>query len=209
MQDKLTLFIKAALYECISPNHIRLLIDNLSEIVSSAQEDLEAFASKDPSSSKDLNVILQTSTSFQATMHYRIANWLSKQKVNIPEKTLELYCLLISQRGKLKSGAEIHFRCSIGKRFVLDHGWGTVFGETVSIGDDCYVLGGVVLGARGIANNPKTVRHPQIGNNVQIGSFSQVLGNISIGDNAFIGTHCIVVNDVPPDTKMINKNLFV
>ncbi len=43
------------------------------------------------------------------------------------------------------SGAEIHFRSRIGARFIIDHGMGTVIGETSTIGDDCYVLGGVTL----------------------------------------------------------------
>ncbi|WP_424804682.1 serine O-acetyltransferase, partial [Pseudomonas viridiflava] len=87
----------------------------------------------------------------------------------------------ISRRGKMLSGAEIDFRSRIGSRFVIDHGVGTVIGETTVIGNDCYILGGVTLGARGISSNGAVPRHPRIGNHVQIGAFANVLGNVSVG----------------------------
>lgn len=100
------------------------------------------------------------------------------------------------------SGAEVHFRSKIGARFIIDHGVGTVIGETSIIGDDCYILGGVTLGARGISSNASTQRHPKIGNRVQIGAFASVLGSVSIGDDAFIGPGCIVTKDVPPSARV-------
>jgi serine O-acetyltransferase len=112
------------------------------------------------------------------------------------------YASLVSSRGKMLSGAELHPRCSIGKRFVLDHGVGTVFGETAVVGDDCYVLGGVTLGAIGIAANPCGKRHPTIGNRVQIGAFARIFGCVNIGDDVFIGSHCTVTSDVPAGSKV-------
>lgn len=117
----------------------------------------------------------------------------------------EYYAYLIFQRGKLKSGAEIHFKAKIGKRFILDHGYGTVFGDTTVIGNDCYILGGVTLGATGISRNSKAPRHPIVGNNVQVGCFSKVLGRINIGDNVFIGAGCTVTKDIPPNCRIVNK----
>lgn len=100
------------------------------------------------------------------------------------------------------SGAEIHFRSRIGARFIIDHGMGTVIGETSTIGDDCYVLGGVTLGARGISDNPSSPRHPTLGNRVQIGAFASVLGAIHVGDGAFIGPGCIITKDVPAAARV-------
>ena len=64
------------------------------------------------------------------------------------------------------SRAEIHPAATIGNNFVLDHGVGTVIGETSEIGDNAYILGGVILGASGISQNPSERRHPKIGDNV-------------------------------------------
>ncbi len=112
------------------------------------------------------------------------------------------YALILSSKGKLLSGAEINPYAKIGKRFILDHGIGTVIGETAEIGDDCYMLGGVILGAKGISNNPEGIRHPRIGNNVQIGSFSKLFGAITIGNNVFIGSGCVITENIP-DNYMV------
>lgn len=100
------------------------------------------------------------------------------------------------------SGAELHPSSQIGRRFILDHGFGTVFGETVSIGDDCYVLGGVTLGASGISGNPQGKRHPSIGNRVQLGAFSRIFGCVDIGDDVFIGPNCTITQNIPSGSKV-------
>ncbi|THA05923.1 serine O-acetyltransferase [Rodentibacter pneumotropicus] len=107
------------------------------------------------------------------------------------------YALFLSSKGKLLSGAEINPYARIGDRFVLDHGIGTVIGETAEIGDDAYILGGVILGAKGISSNPREPRHPKIGNNVRIGSFAKLFGKINIGNNVFIGSNCTITEDIP------------
>ena len=141
--------LKAILYECCSPIHIDAVVNSFAYkgAKNDATNDLIAFSQKDPSSSKDLNILSQTSTSFSAVLHYRLAHniYFGNSGLSVLER--EYYAYLISQRGKLRSGAEINFKTKIGKRFILDHGYGTVFGNTAVIGDDCYILGGVILGA--------------------------------------------------------------
>jgi hypothetical protein len=61
---------------------------------------------------------------------------------------------------------------------------------------DCYVLGGVVLGATGISGNLQGKRHPSVGNRVQIGAFARIFGNIVIGDDVFIAPHCVIKDDI-------------
>jgi len=109
---------------------------------------------------------------------------------------------ILSKRGKFLSGAEIHFRSNIGNRFVIDHGFGTVIGETSVIGDDCYILGGVILGATGICDNPDEPRHPVIGSRVQIGAGTSIFGRVYIGDDVFIGSKCIVTWNIPEGSEV-------
>ena len=192
--------MKASLYECCSQQSTKAILDSPAYLnaVILATEDLKAFLKKDPSASSDYLVLAQTSTSFSAVLHYRLAHSIYFKKNELLHHERENNARLISQRGKLKSGAEIHFKSRIGRNFVLDHGYGTVIGETTIIGEDCYILGGVILGAKGISLNPSESRHPIIGNNVQIGSFSSVFGKINIGDNVFIGANLCITNDIPP-----------
>lgn len=198
--------VNAALWDCCPSYFIEhVKYDGLTQIIEKAiLEDAIAFAKKDPAARKNPHHIILGYTSFRAILHYRIANLIFKHSQCNADA--ESYSSIISSRGKFLSGAELHHRSSIGRRFVLDHGVGTVIGETSIIGDDCYVLGGVTLGAFGISDNPGGKRHPTIGARVQIGAYSRIFGNICIGDDVFIGPNCIITQDIPKKTKVTLKS---
>ncbi|EAN2415285.1 serine acetyltransferase, partial [Salmonella enterica] len=128
---------------------------------------------------------------------YRISHFLYNKGLFIDAK-------IISENAKIKTGIEIHPAAIIGKRFVIDHGTGTVIGETSIIGEDCYILQSVIIGASGIANNPIGKRHPVIGNNVEIGAFVNLLGNIKIGNNVKISPRVTITKSVP-DNFIVTK----
>lgn len=202
--------ISAALWECCSPAYVRLVKADgmIDEVLEELMEDAGTFATKDPASKGDPFRIVQTYTSFRAVLHYRVAHAMVSTQADSNQASC--YASLVSSRGKLLSGAELHPCCHIGQRFVLDHGIGTVFGETASVGDDCYVLGGVTLGANGIAGNPQGKRHPSIGNRVQLGAFARIFGSVTIGDDVFVGPHCVISDDVLAGSKVtLRSNLQV
>lgn len=198
--------INAALWECCPPELIHQIRDHdiFAEIVSLTSEDALSFTNKDPASERNPLNIINSYTSFKAVLHYRIANTLLK--VSQLYEDVHSFSSILSSRGKLLSGAEIHHRSKIGRRLILDHGVGTVIGETSDIGDDCYILGGVTLGASGISNNPNGKRHPTIGNRVQIGAYSKIFGDIKIGDDVFIGPNCVISQDIPSKSKITLKS---
>lgn len=106
----------------------------------------------------------------------------------------------VSHCGRWLTGIEIHPGATIGRRFFIDHGMGVVIGETAEIGDDCTLYHGVTLG--GTSWN-KGKRHPTLGNGVVIGAGAKVLGPITVGANAKIGSNAVVVKDVPPGATAI------
>jgi carbonic anhydrase/acetyltransferase-like protein (isoleucine patch superfamily) len=108
----------------------------------------------------------------------------------------------ISEAAKVRSGVEIHPAATIGPRFVVDHGMGTVVGEDVRMGSDCYLLQGVVLGALSIADNPSGGRHPHLGDRVEVGGFGRVLGPVTVGADVVIGSHALVRTDVPAGARV-------
>lgn len=197
--------LRDALRECqgqdLDPSTNGLLEEIIDRCVATLSEDAAVFAARDPASQGEMQIIVDGYASFAAVMHYRLAHaiWYCKALDLASRKPLA--CRL-SGRGKRLSGADIHPAARIGARFILDHGYGTVIGETCSIGDDCYILNHVTLGASGIADNPSGVRHPTIGNNVEIGSHARILGPITLGDDVFISPHCLVRSDVPEGTKV-------
>ena len=200
IRDVVTNLLKAALMECCSPRFVDKTICHpcFEHAIREAEKDLDAFARKDPASQGSMEAIALGYTSYKAVAHYRLAHaMISMVPASDAERSeLDASVFLISSRGKLMSGAEIHARCQIGRRFVLDHGCGTVIGETAVLGDDCYVLGGVTLGAAGIAGNAPGKRHPTLGNRVQVGAFSRIFGCVEIGDDVFIGPHCVIKEDI-------------
>ncbi|HEY0562524.1 MAG TPA: serine O-acetyltransferase, partial [Methylophilus sp.] len=79
-------------------------------------------------------------------------------------------------------------------------GMGVVIGETAVIGDDCTLYHGVTLG--GTSWN-KGKRHPTLEQGVVIGAGAKVLGPITIGKNAKIGSNAVVVKDVPENATAV------
>jgi serine O-acetyltransferase len=77
---------------------------------------------------------------------------------------------------------------------------GIVIGETAEIGDDTTLYHAVTLG--GTSWN-KGKRHPTLGRDVVVGAGAKILGPITIGDGAKIGSNAVVVRDVPPGATAV------
>ena len=107
---------------------------------------------------------------------------------------------------KVKTGIEIHPASKMGNNFFIDHGVGTVIGETCIIGDNCYFLQNIILGSSKIAQNKNGSRHPIIGNNVEIGGYVRIFGRVTIGNNVKISPHSIIYEDVPDNHVVTIKN---
>ncbi len=106
----------------------------------------------------------------------------------------------LSHLNRFVTGVEIHPGATLGRRVFIDHGMGIVIGETATVGDDCLIYKGVVLG--GVSLN-RTKRHPQLGNGVVVGSNACILGAIDVGANARIGSGSVVVRPVPPGATVV------
>ncbi len=105
-----------------------------------------------------------------------------------------------SQFTRWLTGIEIHPGALIGKRVFIDHGMGVVIGETAEVGDDTTLYHGVTLG--GTSWN-KGKRHPTLGKGVVVGAGAKILGPITVGDGAKIGSNAVVVKDVPAGATVV------
>ena len=86
---------------------------------------------------------------FHILVYHRIAHWLFEHKHFFLARW-------VSQRGRHKTGIEIHPGAKIGKCLFIDHGMGIVFGETAEIGDNCTIYHGVTLGGTGKDTGKRT-----------------------------------------------------
>jgi serine O-acetyltransferase len=154
--------------------------------------EIRAAQKRDPAAKGFLEVLLLYQ-GLHALIYHRLAHILYRSR-------LYLFARMLSQFARFTTGIEIHPGAKIGKRFFIDHGMGVVIGETSIIGDDVLLYQGVTLGGTGLE---KGKRHPTIGNNVVIGGGAKVLGNITVGDNSYIGANAVVIKDVPPNSTVV------
>lgn len=181
-----------------------------AETVRLVDGDLLAFARRDPAAHGSWRDVIGSYRCFRAVAAYRVAHAILQAPLRSPDGRVRRRTIArdISERAKVATGVEIHPAASIGKRFVVDHGIGTVIGETAVVGDDCYLLHGVVLGAAGIADLPQRRRHPRIGSRVEIGAFARILGPVSIGDDVVVGCHALVRHDIAAGSRVSVRNQY-
>ena len=156
------------------------------------REDLQTVVERDPAAKNILEVLLCYPGLHALWMH-RIAHFLYRHRWY----TLARF---ISHITRGLTGIEIHPGATIGRRLFIDHGMGVVIGETTEIKDDCLIYKGVVLGGTTLE---KKKRHPTLENRVVVGSNSTVLGAITIGEGAKIGSGSVVIKDVPPGATVV------
>ncbi|HFE48419.1 MAG TPA: serine O-acetyltransferase [Chromatiaceae bacterium] len=151
------------------------------------REDIHCVFDRDPAARNAFEV-LTTYPGIHAIILHRLAHglwgsgfrWLAR---------------LVSHIARWLTGIEIHPGARLGRRFFIDHGMGVVIGETAIVGDDCTLYHGVTLGG---TSWEKGKRHPTLENNVVVGAGAKVLGPITIGEGARIGSNSVVVKAVPP-----------
>lgn len=175
-----------------------------TELVELLEGDLLTFALRDPAAHGSWREVINSYRCFRAVLSYRLAHAILSGPLvpGADDGRLRVLARDITEQAKVETGVEIHPAAVIGRRFVVDHGMGTVIGETASLGDDCYLLHGVILGSTRIADNPPGRRHPAIGSRVEIGAFARVLGPVCIGDDAVIGCHALVLSDLPAGARV-------
>ena len=154
--------------------------------------EIDSFFKRDPAAKSRLEVFL-CYPGFHAVRAHRLAHWLWTHD-------FRLLARWFSQFSRFFTGIEIHPGAKIGRNLFIDHGMGVVIGETAVIGDNVTIYHGVTLGGTSSRPGP---RHPQVGNDVIIGSGAQVLGPIKIGEGARIGSNAVVVKDVDMGATMV------
>lgn len=150
------------------------------------KEDIKSVFHRDPAARNTLDVLFNYPGLHAIWIHrisYRLWHW-----------KLAWLARFVSNIGRFLTGIEIHPAAELGRRVFIDHGMGIVIGETAIVGDDVTLYHGVTLGGTSW-NSGK--RHPTIERNVVIGAGAKILGPITIGENARVGSNSVVVKNVP------------
>ncbi len=156
------------------------------------REDIGVIKQRDPAARGTLEILLAYPGLHAVWMH-RLAHGLWERRVPLLPRTL-------AQFSRRRTGIEIHPGARLGRRVFMDHGMGIVIGETAEIGNDVTLYQGVTLGGTG---KNKGKRHPTVEDGVVIGCGAAVLGPITIGRKAKIGSGAVVTKPVLPGATVI------
>jgi serine O-acetyltransferase len=163
-----------------------------SDMFERIREDVRSVFARDPAARHTFE-ILTCYPGLHAVLIHRLGNALWRRGWQWPAR-------FVSHLGRFLTGIEIHPGATIGRRFFIDHGMGVVIGETAEIGDDCTLYHGVTLGG---TSWDKGKRHPTLETGVVIGAGAKVLGPVTVGANARVGSNAVVVKDVPPGATVV------
>ncbi|MCW8956975.1 MAG: serine O-acetyltransferase [Gammaproteobacteria bacterium] len=164
----------------------------MPSFLSDIRDDINSVFDRDPAARSAFEIIT-TYPGIHAIIFHRISHGLWR-------RNFKWLARVVSNLVRWYTGIEIHPGAVIGRRFFIDHGTGVVIGETAEIGDDCTLYHGVTLGG---TTWKKGKRHPTLGDNVVIGAGAKVLGPITIGSGARVGSNAVVTKDVPVEAPVV------
>ncbi len=153
---------------------------------------IKAFKEYDPAARSQLEILLLY-PGVKAVYLHRVAHRLFLWGLTFPAR-------FVSELSRFLTGIDIHPGARLGNNVIIDHGMGTVIGETAEIGDNVIIYQGVTLGG---TDTHKVKRHPTIECHVVIGAGAKVLGNIVIGRGSRIGANSVVIENVPPFSTVV------
>lgn len=94
---------------------------------------------------------------------------------------------------------ELPLNAAIGRRVFLPHPHGIVVVPRSTIGDDCMIRHNVTIGA----GSHRGGGWPTIGDRVQFGPGSIVMGAVHVGNDVLIGPGAVVIDDVEPGSRVL------
>jgi serine O-acetyltransferase len=158
---------------------------------STLRRDIRAIFKKDPAARSIWEVL--SYPGLHAIVWHRVAHVMWRHHLKTPARWL-------SNINRFFTGIEIHPGAQIGPGFFIDHGMGTVIGETAIVGEDVLLYHGVTLGGSSLK---KIKRHPTLGNHVVVSAGAKILGDIEIGDYVKVGPNAVVRQSVPCDSVVV------
>ncbi|MBZ4191888.1 serine O-acetyltransferase [Niabella beijingensis] len=180
-------------------NNAGRFFQQLPELYRLLNTDIEAILSGDPAAKTRFEVI-RAYPGFFAIAYYRIAHVLwTLQIPHLPR--------ILTEHAHGITGIDIHPGAVIGAYFCIDHGSGTVIGESTIIGDHVKIYQGVTLGALSVEKSMmNSKRHPTVEDGVVIYSNATILGGDTvIGANSIVGGNVWLTRSIAPNSKVYHR----
>ena len=180
-------------------------LGTLPKIRELLKTDVEAAYAGDPAAISHEEVVVAYPF-IETIAVQRMAHELYKREVTLIPR-------IMSEWAHSRTGIDLHPGAKIGSHFFIDHGTGTVVGETTIIGNRVKIYHGVTLGAKSTSRVEElrgSKRHPTIEDGVTIYPGATILGGETIiGENSTIGGNVFLIHSVPKDSLAIAEDISV
>jgi len=171
-------------------------LEKLPDVRDLLHSDTEAAYQGDPAALSREEVIVAYPF-IEAIAVQRLAHQLYQQDVPLIPR-------IMTEWAHGRTGMDLHPGARIGSHFFIDHGTGTVIGETAEIGQHVKMYQGVGLVARSLAGGQLLrgqKRHPTVEDRVTIYANATIVGGETvIGEGSTIGASVFLTHSVPPNS---------
>ena len=133
---------------------------------------------------------------FWVMVVYRFGRWRYGMNPQLLRKPLSFIYRILKLLSQIVTGIDLPCEVTVGRRLKIEHFGGIIVSGDAVIGDDVVLRHGVTIGLR----RTEVPGSPTIGNRVDIGAGSKILGSILIGDDVLIGANAVVLEDVPANS---------
>lgn len=169
------------------------------------QTDSEAAYQGDPAALSQEEVIVAYPF-IETIAIQRVAHLLYLQEVPLIPR-------MMTEWAHGRTGIDLHPGAQIGSHFFIDHGTGTVIGETAQIGSHVKLYQGVGLVARSLSGGQALrgkKRHPTIEDSVTLYAGATIVGGeTTIGSGSTIGANVFVMHSVPPNSLVLYEDVKI
>ncbi|MBK9139423.1 MAG: serine acetyltransferase [Verrucomicrobia bacterium] len=169
------------------------------------QTDVDAAYNGDPAALSREEVIVAYPC-IEAIAVQRLAHELYRRRVALIPR-------IMTEWAHSRTGMDLHPGAQIGTHFFVDHGTGTVVGETTTIGAHVRMYQGVGLVARSLSAGQALrgqKRHPTIEDRVTIYAGATIMGGDTVvGAGTTIGANVFLTHSVPPGSLVLTEDAKV
>jgi serine O-acetyltransferase len=163
------------------------------------------FGAHDPAWQADLARVgvsraLLKEQSLWAIWVYRFGRRVDRRSAGVRRYILLRIYWLLFRLVETVTGISLPKSCVIGKGLRIWHFGGVFINADAMLGENCTLRHGVTIG-----NREEGGGSPVLGNNVELGAYAQILGDIRIGNDCKIGAMALVLTDIPPGSTAVGQ----
>ncbi len=131
---------------------------------------------------------------------YRFGRRVDRRPAGVRHHILLRVYWLLFRIVETLTGISLPKSCLIGKGLRIWHFGGVFINGQAVLGENCTLRQGVTIG-----NRDEGGGSPIIGDDVELGAYAQILGEVRIGDGCRIGAMALVLSDVPAGATAVGQ----